>query len=79
MPRLKTLSGHDLLWIFGQFGFAKVAGTRHGKLRRQTSSGRQTLTIPLHKEIDKGTLHAIFRQGLRYIPEADLAPYFYTE
>jgi predicted RNA binding protein YcfA (HicA-like mRNA interferase family) len=79
MRKLNTLSGDDLLRIFGRFDFKKVAGTRHGKLRRETSSGRQTLTIPMHKDIDKGTLHAIFRQALRYIPEVELAPYFYTE
>jgi predicted RNA binding protein YcfA (HicA-like mRNA interferase family) len=79
MSRLRTLSGDDLLRIFGKFGFARVAGTRHGKLRRETASGRQTLTIPLHKDIDKGTLHAIFRQALRYIPGAELAAYFYSE
>lgn len=79
MRKLRGLSGDDLLRIFGRFGFTKVAGTRHGKFRRETSSGRQTLTIPMHRDIDRGTLHAIFRQALRYIPEAELAPYFYTE
>jgi predicted RNA binding protein YcfA (HicA-like mRNA interferase family) len=79
MPKARALSGADLLPIFQHFGFKKIAGTRHGKLRRETPSGRQTLTIPMHKDIDKGTLHAIFRQALRYIPEAELAPYFYTE
>jgi len=27
--------------------------------------------------LDKGTLKAIFRQALRYIPEEELRPYFY--
>jgi hypothetical protein len=43
------------------------------------AAARQSLTIPLHDEIDKGTLKAIFRQALRYIPEGDLHPHFYTE
>jgi predicted RNA binding protein YcfA (HicA-like mRNA interferase family) len=35
MPKLKTLSGSDLLRIFGQFGFTKVSQEgSHVKLRR---------------------------------------------
>jgi predicted RNA binding protein YcfA (HicA-like mRNA interferase family) len=80
MPRIRSLSGQDLLWIFGQFGFSKVSQRgSHVKLRRQTSAGRQMLTIVLHQEIDKGTLHAIFRQALRFIPEVQLKPHFFTD
>jgi len=44
-------------------------------MRRILEDGtRQTLTIPLHEELDKGTLKAIFRQALRYIPEEELKP-----
>jgi hypothetical protein len=50
------------------------------KLRRILTNGtRQTLTIPIHEELDKGTLRAIFRQALRYIPEEELKPYFYDK
>ena len=81
MPKLRALSGDDLLRIFGQFGFVKHSQRgSHIKLRREVAgSGQQTLTIPLHREIDKGTLQAIFRQALRYIPQADLSPHFFTE
>jgi hypothetical protein len=40
---------------------------------------RQTLTVPAHREIDSGTLVAIFRQASRYIPEPDLQPRFYSD
>jgi len=79
MPRLKTLSGRDVVKILSWFGF-KVVSQRgsHVKLRRVSSDGtKQTLTIPLHEELDKGTLRAIFRQALRYIPEEELKPHFY--
>jgi predicted RNA binding protein YcfA (HicA-like mRNA interferase family) len=81
MARLKSLSGDDLLRIFAQFGFTKFSQRgSHVKLRRQiTAGGRQTLTIPLHREVDKGTLHAILRQAQRYIPEEKLAPHFFVE
>jgi hypothetical protein len=50
------------------------------KLRRiSPSGGKQTLTIPRHKELDPGTLRAILRQASVYIPGEELKPYFYTE
>ncbi len=81
MPKLSSLSGDELLRIFGQFGFVKSSQRgSHVKLRRFTSDGtRQMLTIPLHREIDKGTLRAILRQAQRYIPEKELAQYFFAD
>ena len=81
MPKLRSLSGRDLLRILAGFGFqpASQRGS-HVKLRRVLAGGiRQTLTIVLHDEVDKGTLRAIYRQALRFIPEAELRPHFYTE
>ncbi|OHA47574.1 MAG: hypothetical protein A2806_03170 [Candidatus Terrybacteria bacterium RIFCSPHIGHO2_01_FULL_48_17] len=80
MPKLKTLSGRDVLKIFVAFGF-EVASQRgsHVKLQRILSGGiRQTLTIPNHEELDRGTLRAIYRQALRYIPETELHDRFYS-
>jgi predicted RNA binding protein YcfA (HicA-like mRNA interferase family) len=52
----------------------------HVKVRRVLDSGQtQTLTIPNHKEIDRGTLHAIFRQASRFIAEPELRLVFFTE
>jgi len=81
MPKLRTLSGKDVLRIFRKFGFEKIDQEgSHVKIRRQLlAGGRQSLTIPLHDEIDKGTLKAIFRQALRYIPDNDLRPHFYSD
>ena len=79
MPKLKTLSGKEVLKIFLSLGF-NVAAQKgsHIKLARVQKDGtRQTLTIPNHFEIDKGTLRAIYRQALRYISEEELKPYFY--
>lgn len=79
MPKLKVLSGGEAVKIFSNFGFA-VASQRgsHIKLQRILPSGvRQTLTIPNHDELDRGTLKAIYRQALRYISEGELHGYFY--
>lgn len=80
MPKLRVLSGGDILKILRTFGF-NVAAQKgsHIKLTRTTSNSRQTLTIPDHPELDRGTIKAIFRQATRYIKEEELAKYFYTE
>lgn len=81
MPRLRQLSGRDLLTIFNRFGFSVEAQRgSHVKLRRLSiDNTRQNLTIPMHPRLDSGTLLAIYKQALRYIPEAELRPHFYTD
>lgn len=81
MAKLRVLSGEELLGIFLHFGFQVVsqAGS-HVKLRRLRADGtKQTLTIVLHAELDKGTLKAVYRQALRYVSESELRPWFYSE
>lgn len=81
MTHLRRLSSRDVLRALGSFGFQVVSiRGSHAKLRRALAGGqRQTLTIPVHKSLAPGTLHAIFRQTSRYIPEVDLKPWFFTE
>ena len=81
MPKLKSLSGKDLIKIFSRFDFRVISQRgSHVKLRRILSEGiKQSLTIPFHDDLDKGTLKAIFRQALRYISEKELKSCFYTE
>ena len=81
MPKLRRLSGDEVIGILERFGFAVVAQSgSHVKLRRIiATSGKQTLTIPRHKEMDTGTLRAVFRQASRYVSSEELRPYFYTD
>ena len=79
-PRLKKLGGRDVVEALRNFGFEVVA-TRgsHAKLRRVGPGGlRQTMTVPVHKELARGTLLAIYRQALRYVPDAEIRPWFFT-
>jgi predicted RNA binding protein YcfA (HicA-like mRNA interferase family) len=79
--RLRRLSARDVLAALKSFGFEVVA-TRgsHAKLRRVTEDGqRQTLTLPLHKDLDLGTIQAIYRQATRFIPETELRTWFYGD
>jgi predicted RNA binding protein YcfA (HicA-like mRNA interferase family) len=79
MPKLKRLSGAEVIEILANFGF-EVHSQRgsHVKLRRLGVRGKQTLTVPNHSELDTGTCQAIFRQASKYIPELELYPYFYN-
>ena len=77
MPKLRVLSGKEVVKILSKFGF-EVVSQRCSHVRRILPDGtKQTLTVPLHDELDKGTLKAIIRQASRYIPEEELRPYFY--
>lgn len=80
MAKPKTLSGKNVVKIFAEFGFGIVSQKgSHIKLQRIVENhGKQTLTIPLHEYLDKGTLKAIYRQSLRYIPEDALKANFYN-
>ena len=79
MARLRRLSARQVLRILQAFGFP-VVSTRgsHAKLKREIEGGPpQVLTVPLHRELAPGTVQAIYRQALRFIPEQDLHPHFY--
>lgn len=79
MPKLKVLSGKDLIKIFNKLGFTiQSQKGSHIKLFRQMQSNKQVLVIPNHTEIDVGTLKAIYKQASKYISEADLKQYFYN-
>ena len=80
MPKLIKLSGQDVVKIFSGFGFlmASQKGS-HIKLKRVLPNDmKQILTVPNHKDLDIGTVRAIYRQALRYIPESELYPHFYS-
>lgn len=80
MPKLKVLSGKDVVQTLERLSF-KVVHQRgsHVKLSRDVGGRRQTLTIPLHDTLDRGTLKAIYNQALRYVSNDELRTFFYTE
>jgi predicted RNA binding protein YcfA (HicA-like mRNA interferase family) len=79
VPRLRRLSARQILGIFHDFGFAVVSiRGSHAKLRREIrGQPPQIPTLPIHRDLAPGTIRAVFRQGLRYIPESDLRPRFF--
>lgn len=82
MPKLRRLSGKQVIKILGDFGF-EVHSQRgsHVKLQRIEGDQEQRIVVAVHSNqpLPSGTLHDIFRQACRYIPEDDLRPYFYTD
>lgn len=78
MPKLKRLSGKEVIVFCEQYGF-KVSRQKgsHINLARIVSESKQVMTIPNHKEIDRGTLHNIFKKLLPFIPAAELKKFFY--
>jgi predicted RNA binding protein YcfA (HicA-like mRNA interferase family) len=80
MHKLKVLSGKDIILILSNFGFKEISQKgSHIKLSRITDNIKQSITIPNHKEIDKGTIKAILRQLTNYIPSKELNKYFYYD
>jgi predicted RNA binding protein YcfA (HicA-like mRNA interferase family) len=79
--KLRSLSARDVLRALRHFGFEVVAVRgSHARLQRLTNAGdTQTLTIPLHKTLARGTTRAIFRQASRYVHEDDLRPWFFAD
>jgi len=80
MPGLKKLSGSQVIAILVKAGFQVISQKgSHVKLKRFIDSKPQTLTIPNHKEIDTGTLRAIFNQASQYIDPDRLRREFYSD
>ena len=79
MPKLRVVSGKKLIKIFENFGFVRCGQEgSHIKMRRVYNGAVQTLVVPNHASIAKGTLKDIYSQALEYISEKDLRNWFYT-
>jgi predicted RNA binding protein YcfA (HicA-like mRNA interferase family) len=80
MPKLKVLSGQEIIAILQSFDFF-IAGQKgsHVKMKRVMGGISQTLTVPNHKELDRGTVKAVYDQASRYISADKLREFFYTE
>ena len=81
MPnKLKNLSGKEIVKFLEQNGFSihKNHGS-HCKMRRTIGDRRQTLVIPMHNSIAKGTLRDVYNQISEYLPESDTGNFFFTD
>ena len=63
MQKLPRLSGKEVIKIISKIGFKTVRQRgSHIFLMKETESGKITTVVPLHNEIDRGTLLEIIRQ-----------------
>jgi len=64
MPKLPILSGKKLIKAFSKLGFQHVrtSGSHAILSKIDKEKGKITVTVPLHKELAKGTLKSIMRQ-----------------
>ena len=81
MPRLKRLKAREVLRALRGFGFEVVSiRGSHAKLARIAPTGkREILIVPVHRELTAGTLHAIYRQASRFVPDQDLRREFFSD
>ncbi len=79
MPKLRVISGKKLISAFESFGFefVKQEGS-HIKMRRFRGGKTQTLVIPNHATLAKGTLKEIYVQALQYFSEKEIKNIFYS-
>ena len=82
MPKLRRLSGPEVIDILTRFGFEviRVRGSHH-RLRLMREGAAAYLSVPVHGKhpIAIPTLRSIYKQACQDIPEEDLRPYFYAD
>ena len=60
LQKLPVISGKDLIKVLMKLGYEIVRQRgSHVRLRKTTEIGEHNITVPLHKEIAKGTLYDI--------------------
>lgn len=81
MPRLRRLGARDVLRVLHEFGFEVVSirGSHAKVVRIGMNRRKEILVVPVKRQLALGTLHAIYRQACRFIPEDLLRPHFFTD
>ena len=78
--KLKVLSGKDVLKIIEQYGFVKTRSVgSHVRMTYKMSVTSFHITIPLHKELKRGTLSDIVKELEKCISKEKLEKDFYTD
>ena len=81
MTRLKRRDARGIVRLLGSFGFEVISmHGSHTKLARSGPTGRRDiLIVPMHRQLTAGTLHAIYKQASRFIPDEALRHGFFTD
>lgn len=79
MTKLRNLSASTIVKFLKKQGFIIDRQTgSHIIFVRETINGAQVLTIPNHREIDKGMTKALYNQIGKFVSEESLKKVFYT-
>ena len=81
MPRLKRLAAREIIRLLGRFEFEVISiRGSHAKLVRIGPSGRrEILIVPMHRQLTAGTVHPIYRQASRFVPDDELRHGFFSD
>ncbi len=64
MPKLPRVSGSEVIKVLAKLGFVAVRQKgSHVILRKETPDKTIVTVVPLHNEVDRGTLLEIIRQA----------------
>lgn len=80
MPKLRVISGKRIIQILLAERFIKIRQKgSHTRLVIKNENTFNYITIPLHEELDKGTLKSITKSLRRCFSEEKLIELFYTK
>mgnify|MGYP001583988229 CR=1 FL=1 len=81
MPhKLRRVSGKDLIRHLLKEGLSILRqNSSHVRLEKITSISSYRITVPLHKEIDRGTLKSIVRSLEKCLSSEKIREIFYTK
>ena len=79
--KFRVVSGEEISRFLTINGFTSISARgSHAKFQRKSRDGmHETLHLPLHKEISKGTARAILKQAEQYISSEILLEFFMTK
>ncbi len=70
MPELPVVSGQSVVEALRKFGYEKAAQKgSHAKMKKFYGATKHIIVVPLHRELDRGTLMSIIRRLRVYIPQ----------
>lgn len=81
MPnKLRSLSGSEVISFCARYDILIIStkGSHVNLGRFKPGYKSFVTTVPLHKQLDRGTSHGIFKRLLQFIPEQELREFFYT-
>ena len=78
-PNLRHIPGAEIVALLQSQGFVVIRQKgSHVRLRIQQNEIIHAITIPLHREIDRGTLKSIVRSLQKCLTEEIIKKLFYT-